>query len=304
VRGVGKPKKVVKTKRAVAPAKAPKAKPAAKLPAKAKLAKSIDKAAERPARSSARGDAKSIDKSAERPARSSARGDAKSIDKAVKPKRPTAPSLPLPPPPPPPPATRDELAAPRDVARLLHYGEKFGTKKIDIRWPQQQLPVPSGMIAVCDPAVAKTWKVLDRPASAGGYRVMLSVCKDGDKETLAAITIHVGRPPIERWTVAHARGQKRPKSEDQIPRFPVTTGWLALVDAGDGSPGTIAVPSDATGVMPIEILMTDGRRALALPCGNGEFAAYWAVGPDDKPVCLVIDFEAFTQKDWKAKPTS
>ncbi|MEO8700791.1 MAG: DUF4241 domain-containing protein [Kofleriaceae bacterium] len=224
------------------------------------------------------------------------------IVKAVKPKRATAPSLPLPPPPPPPPATRDELAAPRDIARLLRYGEKFGAKKIDIRWSQQQLPVPSGMIAICDPGVPKTWKVLDRPAGAGGFRVMLSICKEADKEKLAAITIHVGRPPIERWTVAHPKGQKRPKSEDQIVRVAVTTGWIALIDGGDDSPGAIAVPEPAGQL--VEILLTDGRRALVVPCGNGDFVAYWAVGPDDKPVCLVIDFEAFTQKDWKAKPTS
>jgi Protein of unknown function (DUF4241) len=184
----------------------------------------------------------------------------------------------------------------------LRYGEKFGAKKIDIRWSPQQLPVPSGTIAVCDPGVAKTWKVLDRPAGSGGFRVMLSVCKDGDRERLAALTLHVGRPPIARWTVAHARGQKPPKSDDQLPRTPVTTGWFAVIDAGDGSPGTIAVPGSAVGAMPIEIALTDGRRALALPSGTGDFAAYWAVGPDDKPVCLVIDFEALSQKDWKAKP--
>ena len=58
----------------------------------------------------------------------------------------------------------------------------------------------------------------------------------------------------------------------------------------------------AAGVQPIECPLTDGRRALALPCGEGEFAAYWAVDAADRPICLVVDFDVFTQKEWKAKP--
>jgi hypothetical protein len=222
---------------------------------------------------------------------------------AKKPARPTKPSLPLPPPPPPPPPTRDELDADRDIGRLLRYGEKFGAKKIDVRMLQLALPVASGALAVCDPGVAKSWKVLDRPTGSGIFRVMLSVAKD-DKgvEELAAVVIHVGRPPIAKWTVAHAKGQKTPKSTDQIPRWAITTGWFALVDAGSGSPGVLAVPA-ANGVNPVEIPLTDGRRALAFPSGDGEFAAYWAIDAADKPVCLVVDFDVFTQKEWKAKPS-
>jgi hypothetical protein len=226
---------------------------------------------------------------------------------AVKPARPTRPSLPPPPPPPPPPATRDEHEADRDIGRLLRYGEKFGAKKIDVRMLQIALPVASGELAVCDPAVPKSFKILDRPTGSGIFRVMLSVARTPvkagvpDKEELAAIVIHVGRPPIAKWTVAHAKGQKKPKSDEQIPRWPSTSGWLAIVDAGAGSPGVLAVPA-ASGVHPLEIPLTDGRRVLALPSGEGEFAAYWAIDAADKPVCLVIDFDVFTQKDWKAKP--
>jgi hypothetical protein len=54
-------------------------------------------------------------------------------------------------------------------------------------------------------------------------------------------------------------------------------------------------------VLPIEVPLTDGRRALALPCGNGAFAAYWALDAADKPICVVIDFNAFTSKAWRAK---
>jgi hypothetical protein len=227
---------------------------------------------------------------------------------AKKPARPSKPSIPLPPPPPPPPPTRDELDADRDVARLLRYGEKFGAKKLDVRMLPLALPVASGALALCDPGAPKSWKVLDRPTGSGVFRVMLSVARTPDKpglpdkEQLAAVVIHIGRPPIAKWTVAHAKGQKRPKSEDQIPRWPVTTGWFSLIDAGSGSPGVLAVPA-TTGVNPVEIPLTDGRRALAFPSGNGEFATYWAVDAADKPVLLVIDFDVFTQKEWKAKPS-
>jgi len=221
---------------------------------------------------------------------------------ALKPKRPTAPSLPLPPPPPPPPVQRDELIAARDIGRLLRYGEQFGAHKIDVRMLPLQLAAASGAIAAFDPGAPKSFRAFDRPVGAGQFRVMLSVARSGDKERLAAVVIHVGRPPIAKWTVAHYRGQKKPKSADQLPRVPVTTGWLVLLDAGDGVPGAVAVPGQP-GITPLEVPLTDGRRALALPCGDGEFAAYWAVDASDRPVCLVVDFDVFTQKDWKSKPT-
>lgn len=225
---------------------------------------------------------------------------------AVKPKKPSAPSLPLPPPPPPPPPVRDELAAPRDIARLLRYGEQFGPHKIDVRMLPVQLPVSSGALAVFDPGTPKSWRVFDRPTGDGQFRVMLSVArtpeKTGVKERLAAVVIHVGRPPIARWTVAHYKGQKRPKSPEQLPRVPVTTGWLALLGAGTGVPGAIPMTSPPV-IAPVEVPLTDGRRALGFQTGDGEYAAYWGIDASDKPVCLVLDFDVFTQKDWKSKAT-
>ncbi|MDB4954480.1 MAG: hypothetical protein JWO36_2049 [Myxococcales bacterium] len=194
------------------------------------------------------------------------------------------------------------MLAPRDIARLLRYGERFGASKIDVRMLPLQLPSSSGALAVFDPGAPKSWRAFDRPVGAGQFRVMLSVARsEAGAERLAAIVIHVGRPPIARWTVAHWSGEKMPRSPEQLPRTAVTTGWLALIDAGKGSPGGVAVPP-ANGVQPVEVPLTDGRRALALPCGNGEFAAYWAVDATDKPVCLVVDFDVFTQKEWKARP--
>ena len=167
-----------------------------------------------------------------------------------------------------------------------------------------QLPIASGQLALVDPGAPKSWRVLDRPAGAGHFRVMLSIARtDDNKEKLAAVTIHVGRPPIAKWTVAHFAGAKKPKSADQLPQVAVTTGWLALIDAATGSPGVVAVPQGgpAKPDLAIDVPLTDGRRALALPCGNGEYVAYWAVDSADKPICLVVDFDVFTQKDWKSK---
>jgi hypothetical protein len=213
--------------------------------------------------------------------------------------RPGAPTIPPPAPPAPP---RDEMVAPKDIARLLRYGERFGPHKIDIRMLPLQLPISSGAFAVLDPAVTKSWRIFDRPVGAGQFRVMLSVAQKEGREQLAAVVIHIGRPPIAKWTVAHYRGKSKPRSPDQLPRVPITSGYLALIDAADESPGELAVPP-AAGIAPVEVPLTDGRRALALPCDEGEYAAYWALDAADKPICLVVDFDAFTQKDWKARAT-
>lgn len=222
---------------------------------------------------------------------------------AVKPARPTRPSLPPPPPgPPPPPPPRDEMPSPRDIARLTRYGERFGPHKIDVRWLPLTLPVATTGLAVFDPGAPKSWRVFDRPIGAGQFRAMLSIARSDDgKERLSAIVVHVGRPPIERWSVAHFKGQKKPKAVDQLPRCPVTTGWIALLDAGKDAPGVVAVPASPTALQPIEVPLTDGRKALALPCPTGDYAAYWAVDAGDKPICLVLDFDVFTQKEWKAR---
>lgn len=219
------------------------------------------------------------------------------------------------------------MIAPRDIGRLLRYGEQFGPHRIDVRMLPLQLPAASGALAVMDPLVAKSFRVYDRPVHAGQFRVMLSIArtssKSGNQERLAAIVIHVGRPPIAKWTVAHFAKQKKPKSADELPRIDVSGEYVVLLDAGSGTPGPIAVSAPAPTpppppgtptppgpaplpptIAPVEIPLTDGRRALALRSGDGAFAAYWGVDADDKAVCLVLDFETFTQKDWKAKPAS
>jgi hypothetical protein len=212
------------------------------------------------------------------------------------------PAVPAPPPPtialPP----RDELLAPREIGRLLRYGEKLGDHRIDIRMLPLQLPVTSGALGVCDPAVPKTWRVLDRPSGPGQFRVMLSVAKSGNEERLAAIVIHLGRPPIAKWTVAHYKGQKKPRSPDASPRVPVTSEWIAIADGGEPI-GALPLPEITLGtpeaLAPVEVPLVDGRKALAFPCAAGDHAAYWAIDAQDKPVCLVIELDIFKQKDWK-----
>jgi hypothetical protein len=214
--------------------------------------------------------------------------------------------------PPPPPPQRDELAAGRDVSRLIRYGERFGPNKIDVRmWNAPsttvpaQLPLASGSLAIFDPADKKSWRLFDRPAGTGQFRIMLSTVKphdamDQSKDRLAAIVIHTGRPPIARWTVAHWRGHKQPRSAADLPSLRSSSGWIALIDGAGGWPGELALPASA-GTQPVEVRLTDGRRALAIPTGTSEVTAYWAVDASDKPICLVIDCDAITQKDWRAK---
>jgi hypothetical protein len=276
--------------------KSHKGKAPARAPAKSS-AKAAKAAAAKPAAKPA------VSKTAAKPAAPKTAAKA-AAPKTARAKPSLRPSLPLPPPPPAPPPQRDELAAPRDIARLTRYGERFGAHKIDVRWPPLPLPVAGNAIALFDPAVPKSWRVLDRPVGTGQFRPMLSIARSDDgKERLAAITIHLGRPPIARWTVAHFKGQKKPKSADQLPTVAVTSGWLALIDERGDTPGVVTVtPSTLPGIQPVEVPLTDGRRALVLPSGNGEFVAYWAVDEADKPIALVVDFDVFTQKDWKARP--
>ncbi len=175
---------------------------------------------------------------------------------------------------------------------MIRYGEKFGALKIDTKMREQPLPI-TGALGIFDPADKKSWKVIDRPIGTGQFRVMVSTV--GEK--IVAVTLHCGRPPIARWTAAHSKG-KKPKSIDDVP-VASSTGWIAITDAAQGAPGLVPVP-DANQIS--ELQLTDGRKALAIPVGKAETAPYWAVDAADKPICFVIDCDALTQKDWKAKP--
>ncbi len=185
-------------------------------------------------------------------------------------------------------AAHDEQAAPRDISRLLRYGEKFGARRIDIRWLPTTLTVSGTTIALGDPGASArgpaavgdrpappgaSARVLERTVAPGRFRVMLAIAKDAaGGEQVAAVVVHVGRPPIARWTVAHFLGQKEPRSPDSLPVISITGDTLAI-----------------------------GSLSLPVPAGN--YTAYWAIDATDKPVCLVVDLDVLTQKEWKAKPT-
>ena len=216
----------------------------------------------------------------------------------------TRPALPVVMPPVPPPQ-RDELEATRDVGRLIRYGERFGPDKIDVRLWNAPLPITSGSLAIFDPADKKSWRLFERPTGTGQFRIMLSTVKphdatDQQRDRLAAIVIHTGRPPIARWTVATWKGQKKPSSAETLPSLTSSAGWIALIDGAGGWPGLLALPA-AAGTQPVEVVLGDGRRALAIPTGSSGVTAYWAVDATDKPICLVIDCDAITQRDWRAK---
>ncbi len=213
-----------------------------------------------------------------------------------------APAVVMPPAPPP---QRDELEATRDVGRLIRYGERFGPNKIDVRLWAAPLPIASGSLAIFDPADKKSWRLFERPTGTGQFRIMLSTVKPHDatdplRDRLAAIVIHTGRPPIARWTVAHWKGHKKPSSAETLPSMTSSAGWIALIDGAGGWPGVLALPS-AAGTQPVEVALADGRRALAIPIGTSGVTAYWAVDATDRPICLVIDCDAITQRDWRAK---
>jgi Protein of unknown function (DUF4241) len=218
--------------------------------------------------------------------------------------------------PPPPLAVKRELAASRDVARLLRYGEQFGSQRIEIRWLPTPLPCPSGGFALVDPGASKSLRVLDRKVPAGTFRCMLAVAVGGPEnganartlgagqQKLAAVILHCGRPPIARWTVAHFAGSKPPSEAAQLPSVVSASGWLAVQDAS-----TTAAVSDAA-VLPAPVFALNAlaveRRAgtgvaFAFPVGAGAYTAYWGVDDHDKAVCLVIDFDVFTQKDWRSE---
>jgi hypothetical protein len=205
---------------------------------------------------------------------------------------------------------RRELPALRDVSRLLRYGERFGAHKIEVRWLANPLPLPSGGFAIVDPAVKKSQRVLERNIAAGNFRCMLAIAVDGKESAnaggrLAAAVFHCGRPPISRWTVAHFAGTKPPAAGAALPCVVSTSGWVALQDAKSTAafddPTALPPPQSASGNMSIERRAGDATPAIAFAVKPGEYTAYWAVDEHDKAVCLVIDFDLFTQKDWKSK---
>ncbi len=303
--------KVTKAKAKAAPAKV---KVAAKAKAKAKAAP-----ATAPKRAA----------SAARPAKAPAAGPPRARRQdAVAPVRPVrAPSLPPPPPRPvlplaAPPAPRvvpagpgGELTPARDVGRLLRYGEQFGPARIELRHLATPLVITSGRIVLGDPAAptgGKRSRTLARAVAPGKYRVMQSLANTGGVIRWAALVVHVGRPPIARWVVAHFDGQKPPRTAEDAPVIELAGHTLALMDAATAEQvraGVVQIsaadlgPADgsqvAVGTVDRLVDSSSGRNLLCATARPGPYHVYWALDAADAPVCLVIDYDGFKAGDWK-----
>jgi hypothetical protein len=193
------------------------------------------------------------------------------------PGRPPLRPAPAAPPPPvrlPPPFPPGELLAERDVARLLRHGESFGPHRLDVLLHPEPVAIPSGRIALIDPAALERPLRLARQVAPGRYRIGTSTAirPDGSR-ALAAVCLHVGCPPIARWVVAHLDG-KRPPRQEADAALPLDGGRAVLTDGDTPGPGfELAAPSPPT--------------------------AYWALDPAGFPVCLLVDLGAFRASEWK-----
>ena len=250
---------------------------------------------------------------------------ARAARKAVAPPRRAAPpSVPPPPPTPPapvipvrvvPPAPAGEMGAVREVGRLLRHGEIFGNHRIEIRHLPWAVVSTTGRLAVADPLAPAGGRVLARQVTPGKYRVMLSVAHIGAEQRVAAAVMHVGRPPIARWVVAHFESQKPPRSADQLPGYSVDSGAGAFMDAlvlddlrnqpdvPDPAARSALAPQLATplagGQWIADAISGRNLVAFASGWGDGVYSSYWALDGAGQPVCLVTDFEVFKAADWR-----
>jgi hypothetical protein len=289
-----------------AAAKKPATKPAAKKPA-----------AKKPA-------AKPVKAPKAKPA--PARKPAPIKEPPIRPVRPGIAVRPLPPPPVVPvvpvrvipPSPPGELAPARDVGRLLRHGEPFGPHKIEIRHLPVPVVVTSGRIAVADPLTPASGRVLARQVPPGRFRVMISVALIDGAQRIAAAVMHVGRPPIARWVIAHFEGQKPPRTPDQPPACRVDAGAGAFMDAlvldALRAQPDVPEPPVQTAIVPQLTATptaantaswiadaTSGRNLVAFTSGwgDGTYTSYWALDAAGQPVCLVTDFDVFNKAEWK-----
>ncbi len=145
----------------------------------------------------------------------------------------------------------------------------------------------------------------------------LAVATFGDDQRVAAATVrfHAGTPV--RWEVAHLAGTPRKKGTD--PGYPVDaltgsfmdTATQALIKA---EPGGWPTPSYKA----LEKqLLTDNYRhswgwasyhpdpsahgncvAFSSGWGDGVYSSYWGLDEAGEPLCLLTDFDVFTDEDW------
>ena len=190
-----------------------------------------------------------------------------------------------------------ELDAERDVARMLRYGEMFGAHRIEIEHSPTPVAMPTGTVALADLPTLTTSKraaetVLARRVAKNSFRVMHSLVKTGGVARIVAAVMYVGRPPIARWVFAHAEGKRPPKTIAEAPSIEATT--IAITDASlieKLKAGAKLSPPDLTGAVALHV---GAKPAPVTPD--------WGLSPEGTPVCLLLDFNAFSASDWRAQP--
>lgn len=209
----------------------------------------------------------------------------------------------------------------RDRLRLLRDGERFGTGQLALH-EVGQLALTSGVIVTVDPFLVDG-APLTRKVAPGTYPVTLSVATfndpkgDHDQRVAAAwVRFRQGQPV--RWEVATFAGAPRSKQGGE-PGYPVDAGTGAFLDAA--TQATIQAEPSAWPTPSFKALekqlLTDNYRhtwgwanyqpdpaspgnciAFSAGWGDGVFASYWGLDDSGEPVCLLTDFETFTDEDW------
>ena len=227
--------------------------------------------------------------------------DSRGLAVVVNPNAPKPKPVVVAPPPPPvrlvPEGPDKELTAERDVARMLRYGEMFGAHRIEIEHSPTPVAMPTGTIALADVPTLITAKratetVLARRVAKNSFRVMHSLVKTGGVSRIVAAVMYVGRPPIARWVFAHAEGKRPPKTIAEAPSIEATN--IAITDASlveKLKTGARMSPPDLTGA----VALTVGDKPAAV-------TPYWGLSPEGTPVCLLLDFNAFTASEWRVAP--
>jgi hypothetical protein len=210
------------------------------------------------------------------------------------------------------------------VGRLLRHGELFADNKIEVQFLPDSVVISSGQIAIVDPFASmggKRASTLARQLLPGKYRVMLCIAHQGASHRVAAAVMHVGRPPVARWVVAHLAGEPPPTGQSQYPGLQLPSGCAGFIDGASVEALHSAMTAEASGckddltlhlrtappaggwghhavVLDPEkqtnlVAFTGGGNARAIP------TAYWGLDEASRPVCLVLDFDPFTAAQWK-----
>jgi hypothetical protein len=201
--------------------------------------------------------------------------------------------------------------------RLLVDGEKFGSATLALH-TVADLELPTGEIVTCDPFLVDG-AALARKVEPGAYPVTLSVASFGDDQRVVAASVRFRSGAPVRWEAAAFAGVARKKGGE--PGYPVDALTGAFMDVATqetikAEPGGWPTPSFKALE---QQLLTDHYRpnwgwatyhpdpaargncvAFSSGWGDGVYSSYWGLDEAGEPLCLLTDFEAFTDEDWSA----